>query len=159
MYLAPMDDAPTRQWPKIFAKSTIFALTAHNPMGVDAPAAANRAANDRLEYDLTEMRTTPRAWWHTFGFNAAEGWREDGFAVAFANEERVYGRMAVLKLARKYRQKAVYVYSFEDGHLMREVLFVGERYGRVEEGSKTRMAVLTAIPKTPLATRQSPLES
>ena len=34
---------------------------------------------------------SPRAWWHSFGFNEKEGWREEGFSVAFAPEERQVG--------------------------------------------------------------------
>ena len=38
---------------------------------------------------------SPRAWWHSFGFNEKEGWREDGFSVAFAPEERQYARQHI----------------------------------------------------------------
>ena len=153
LYMRPAADAPAIAWPRIFSKSTIFSLTASNPMGVEVPAAQNLAANARLEEDIKNLRQEPRAWWYSFGFNAAEGWRENGFSIAYAHDERVYGRVAVLKLARKYRQKAVYAYTFEEGHVVREVLFVGDRYGHIEEGSKERMAVMSAPPQTPLAAK------
>lgn len=153
LYMAPSRDAPKVEWPRIFQKSTVFALTGCNPMGVDAPAAANREANERLEQDIQELRPEPRAWWNSYGFNAEEGWREDGFCVAYANEERVYARMAVLKLARKYQQKAIYAYSYQDGQVVREVIFVGKRYGKTQEGSEETMAVLKTPPRTPLAAR------
>ena len=155
LYMAPNPEAPMRTWPRIFAKSTVFSLTASNPMGKEAPAAANERMNALLEEDIKNLRVvTPRAWWHSFGFNANEGWREDGFSVAFGHEERVYARMAILKLARKYRQKAVYAYSMQDGHLVRDVVFVGEKFGRVDETARERMAVLPAPPRTPLAAKE-----
>ena len=153
VYLAPDANAPTQPWPRIFAKSTIFSLTASNPMGVDAPAAQNEQMNALLEKDIVELRTEPRAWWRSFGFNAKEGWRENGFSVAYAHEERVYGRMAVLKLARKYRQKAIYAFSFEDGHVVRDVIFVGNKYGKLDESYRERMAILPSAPATPLAAK------
>ena len=153
LYLAPSADAPTIKWPRIFAKSTVFALTGSNPMGKEASAAANEYANERLQQDIERLRPEPRAWWHSFGFHSGEGWRENGFCVAYANEERVFGRMAVLKLARKYRQKAVYAYSYQDGHIVREVLLVGEKYGKTQEGTQERMTVLTKPPRTPLAAK------
>ena len=36
-----------------------------------------------------------------------EGWREEGFSVAFAPEERQYARQYMQKLAYKYRQAAI----------------------------------------------------
>ena len=65
----------------------------------------------------------------------------------------------MLKLARKYRQKAIYAYSFEpaadgpkgSGYLVRDVIWVGTDYGRVDEGERTRMGVLPAPPRTQLA--------
>ena len=75
LYLAPMPskppDPPTA-WPKIFAKGVVFALTASNPMGIDAPAAENQAANEALEQDILDLQRrqmAPRAWWRSFGFN------------------------------------------------------------------------------------------
>jgi len=161
MYLAPSADAPPFQWPRIMGKSTVFALTAWNPHGEDAPADYNREANARLQEDLLALKPTPRAVWRSFGFNTKEGWREDGFCVAYATEERVYARKAILKLARKHQQKAVYVYNFERdpnspstvGHVVREVLWVGESYGNTDESSREKMAILPTPPPTPLAAR------
>ena len=153
LYMMPSADAPAREWPRIFAKSAIFSLTASNPMGMEAPAAANVRMNELLEEDLKRLRPEPRAWWHSYGFNVNEGWRENGFSVAYGYEERVYGRQAILKLARKYRQKAVYMYVFEDGHLQRDVIMVGEKYGKSAEGAKEKMAILPSPPRSPLAAK------
>ena len=95
VYLAPVaDDLPAAPvaWPKIFAKSVIFSITASNPMGFQVPPEANLAANAALEEDIRNMQRpcTPRAWWRSFAFDATEGlqpreqadregasWRED----------------------------------------------------------------------------------
>ena len=55
LYMAPNPDAKPRAWPRIWRRSMVFSLTAHNPMGEDAPADVNRAMNDRLEKDLEEL--------------------------------------------------------------------------------------------------------
>ena len=86
LYMAPKADAAARPIPRLVAKSTIFSLTAWNPMGKDAPYATNEAQNEYLARDLTKLRPEPRAVWQAFGFHVNEGWRENGFSVAFANE-------------------------------------------------------------------------
>ena len=57
----------------------------------------NVEANQKLQADLVDWKgnPSPRAWWHSFGFNEKEGWREDGFSVAFAPEERQYARQHI----------------------------------------------------------------
>lgn len=153
----PTDKPATVAWPKIFAKSVVFSLTASNPLGADAPAEWNLRANEALEKDILKMeqsrQLSPRAWWRSFGFNAQEGWREEGFSVAFAMEERAYARVAMIKLAHKYRQAAIYAYTHEDGQLMREVLWV-DPAKRQAHSSKERMHVLKKAPPSPLAARE-----
>ena len=123
-------------------------------MGETASAEYNQAANKSLEEDIQEMKIVPRAWWHSYGFNINEGWREDGFSLAFDPAERQYARQAVLKLAKKYKQAAVYVYTFKDGTVVREVLWVSasKHAAMAKEGDK--MEVLSAVPASPLAARQ-----
>ena len=145
--------APTTNWPKIFSKSVVFSLTASNPMGVDVPAAQNRAANARLQSDIEALKVKPRAWWHSFGFNVQEGWREDGFSIAFAPDERVYARMAVLRLAIKHRQAAVYYYRVEDGQLFREVIWLNPTKQEEHGGTREVMAVLAEPPRSELAAK------
>ena len=140
-------------WPRIFAKSVVFSMTAWNPMGKDSPMEQNVYRNSRLAKEISELRRPePRAVWHSYGFNAHEGWREDGFSIAYAWEERVYGQVAILKLARKYEQAAVYMYSVDKdtGELVREVLWVDARKHK-EHGTKETMQVLKEPPQTPLA--------
>lgn len=156
LYLAPAPaDAPPpprTDWPRLFAKGAVFSFTAHNPMGVDAPAEWNRKANEALEKDIREMHNAPRAWWHSFGFNAGEGWREDGFSLAFAREERVFARRNVLQLAHKYRQAAIYAYTVQDGQLVRETVWV-DKAKQAAHGSQELMRVLDAPPDTALAAK------
>jgi hypothetical protein len=166
LYMAPSSTAPDpMKWPRIFSKGIVFSLTASNPMGEDAPAAWNRQANAALEHEITHLRSQvqPRAWWHSFGFNAQEGWREDGFSLAFAYEERAYARNTMVKLAHKYRQAAIYAYTVEDGYLVREVVWVDLKK-QEQHGSKEYMHVLAAPPPTSLAKKdwqppESPADS
>ena len=96
LYLVPASSKeggkPPAAWPKVFSKGVVFSLTASNPMGIEATSEQNREANERLQEDILLLErsatTCPRAWWHSFGFNVKEGWREDGFSIAYANEER-----------------------------------------------------------------------
>lgn len=161
LYLAPESTSGSQSravWPEIFVKGTIFSLTASNPMGKDAPAAANRRANSKLEEEIKLMSEgqfdiTPKAWWRSFGFNAHEGWREDGFSIAFANDERMSARKMVLNLAQKYDQAAIYQFQSEDGTVVREVVWVSKAKQETHGGSKERMVVLREVPATELAAR------
>ena len=149
---AAKEDEKKPAWPRIFSKSVVFSMTAWNPMGKDAPLQQNVYRNQKLEKELDRLKPEPRAIWHSYGFNAQEGWREDGFSIAYAHEERIYGKVAILKLARKYEQLAVYMYTVdkESGELVREVLWV-DALKHEEHGSKETMSVLKAPPSTPLA--------
>ena len=155
LYLAPLPPgaAPPEsvEWPKVLAKSAVFALTAHNPMGEAAPAAVNREANRKLQADIASLRPVPRAWWHSFGFSAEEGWREDGFCVAFATDERRFARAQVLKLARAYRQAAIYQFSYKDGVLLREVVWCDPTKQEQAAEAPERMAPLRMPPQSELA--------
>lgn len=159
LYLAPCPAGkppPPAKWPKLFAKGVIFSLTAHNPMGQDAPPEWNRRANEALEADIGKLQNgrgcAPRAWWRSFGFNAQEDWREDGYSLAFATEERLYARQAVLKLAHKYRQAAIYAYTYDGGIVTREVIWV-EPSKHQDLGAKEQMMVVPQAPTTRLAAR------
>ena len=50
-------------------------------------------------------------------------------------------RTAMLRLAHKYRQAAIYAYSCENGALMREVVWV-DASKQASHGSKERMCVV-----------------
>jgi hypothetical protein len=120
-------------------------------MGEAAPAAVNREANRKLQADIASLRPVPRAWWHSFGFSAEEGWREDGFCVAFATDERRFARAQVLKLARAYRQAAIYQFSYKDGVLLREVVWCDPTKQEQAAEAPERMAPLRMPPESELA--------
>lgn len=98
----------------------IFALTAYNPLGQDAPTSENLAANALLAADLAQLQQkfastsdkddAPTVHvWNSFGF--APDWRENGFVVAFeAALTAKDAERAVVDLARTYRQGAIYKY-------------------------------------------------
>ena len=108
----PGDPAPT-PFPHIVASSRLFALTGFNPMGEDRPIGENRAANEKLVLDIQAMTPAPKAWWRAFGF--AHDWREDGFVLAYDPEHGDAGEKAVVDLAVKYGQGAIYAYEPVDG--------------------------------------------
>ena len=83
-------------------------------------------------------RPAPAARWHSFGFNAAEGWREAGFSLAFAAADAERGRAATLGLARKYEQAAIYEYGVREGKLYRTVVWCDGRPPRAGgDGGRT----------------------
>ena len=107
-------DDPTREnaktFPDIVTSSRSFALTGFNPLGTKTAMAKNRLANEALRDDLDALRRPrPRAVWASFGF--AHDWREDGFVVAFDEADAAEGRAAIVELAMKYGQGAVYEYA------------------------------------------------
>ena len=55
------------------------------------------------------MTPAPKAWWRAFGF--AHDWREDGFVLAYDPEHGDAGEKAVVDLAVKYGQGAIYAYE------------------------------------------------
>ena len=129
-YLAPASEQPPgfpagRKWPPVF-DGVVFCLTAWNPMGVDAPPEFNEHANKLLLKDLAKLRSPrPRALWRGFGFTGAGTWREEGFWVSYKEEHTTEGEAAILGLASKYRQAAIYVHRAREGRLMRHVLWTG----------------------------------
>ena len=94
----------------------------------------------------------PTAVWHSFGFNLAEGWREDGFSVAYRAEHANAGRKEIMRLANKYRQAAIYSYRVDrEGRLVRSVVWCDEKTVTTSE----TMAIVTQPPDSPLAGRRS----
>ena len=81
--------------------------------------------------------------------------REDGFCVAFATDERRFARAQVLKLARAYRQAAIYQFSYKDGVLLREVVWCDPNKQEQAAEAPERMAPLRLRmpPQSELAVR------
>ena len=71
--------------------------------------------------------------------------------MAFASEERAFAQVAVLRLAQKYRQKAIYAYRVEDGAVVREVVWVDPTVPVAPTSGKEKMRILEKAPSTPLA--------
>ena len=95
--------------PPIARTQYLFAVTAHNPMGVETLAERNRRANDALLEDLKRIPNAT-ATWESFGFSAE--WREDGYVCAFEDGEE--GRETMVAIAKKYAQGAIYAYEAHD---------------------------------------------
>jgi hypothetical protein len=95
--------------PPIARTQYLFAVTAHNPMGVEMLAERNRRANDALLEDLKRIPNAT-ATWESFGFSAE--WREDGYVCAFEDGEE--GRETMVAIAKKYAQGAIYAYEAHD---------------------------------------------
>mgnify|MGYP002824084048 CR=1 FL=1 len=49
--------------------------------------------------------------WRAYGVDVTEGWREDGFVLAYEPEDGDAGEKAAVDLAVKYGQGAIYAYS------------------------------------------------
>ena len=92
--------------PSIVNDMYLFAVTGHNPLGVEVDAATNAAAKTKLLVDLRALRDA-RAMWPSFGFSA--DWREDGYVCAFDDRER--GLEVMVQVAIKYAQGAIYAYE------------------------------------------------
>jgi nucleoside-triphosphatase THEP1 len=61
--------------------------------------------------------TRARRRWPSYGFS--DGWREDGYVVGFDLEDADEGRRAMVALAVKYAQGAIYEYAWVSERTMR----------------------------------------
>lgn len=100
--------------PPMFAKHTVFALTAFDPPGVTRTLEENTQANEQmwgqLQQEFSRSAVTPVAAHRSFGFDLAEGWREDGFCVVVDNTDSTRAREIVLRVAAQFRQGAIFQY-------------------------------------------------
>jgi hypothetical protein len=78
----------------------------------------------RLAAAAETFSPAPTAWWRAFGF--AADWREDGFVVAYAPEDAAAGQAAVVAMAVRYGQCAIYAYEpiagRQGGYLLRRTV-------------------------------------
>ena len=91
----------------------VLALTAFDPPGTTRDRSSNAAANDLLWKDIKQLSLPPSCAWRSFGFDLEEGWREDGFCLAFDAARADAGRKAVVELARAHAQGAIFEYEFD----------------------------------------------
>ena len=104
------------------ALAAAFALTAFDPPGASRTRRANEMANGVLwRAHLSALPFT--ACWRGFGVDVGEGWREDGFVLAFP--DAAAARAAVVRAAAAADQGAIYEYAVRGGALYRRTLGVG----------------------------------
>ena len=100
-----------------------FALTAFDPPGVSRTREANGEANVALWAALEALEARPKRAWRAFGCDLDEGWREDGFVLAYADAAAAAAaRPGVLAAAKAFDQGAIYEYHERDGALLRRTL-------------------------------------
>lgn len=101
--------------PAALRNNTVMALTAFDPPGTSRDRAENAAANKLLWEDIMQLSIAPTCAWQSYGFDLEEGWREDGFCLAFARADADAARHQVLELAKKYDQGAIFQYVYDEG--------------------------------------------
>lgn len=104
-----------KKLPSVIRGMVLYALTGSNPMGVDHEEEWNAAANKRMRQDIQKLQNPmPRYTWDAFGFGAQDDWREEGFVVAYDQLEKESSKDALIDLARKYEQAAIYEFVVEE---------------------------------------------
>lgn len=130
VFLAPLEDAggpgTPMAFPAVFSSRVrIFALTAFDPPGEARSLEDNTRENHKLAEEILTMAPRPARVWPSFGFHLREGWREDGFCLVFERppsdddgdaerwrlEARAAQTAAVVALAVRFRQGAVFGYE------------------------------------------------
>ncbi|EQC35863.1 hypothetical protein SDRG_06613 [Saprolegnia diclina VS20] len=108
---APSEGA--MEYPDSVLASHLFAIMAWNPMGLRASDDDNDRTHKALITDIRSLPLAPGFWVAPF-FGFSENWREPGFVVACPVEDTgavASTREAVLALAAKYQQGAIYEYT------------------------------------------------
>lgn len=100
--------------PAVLRSNIVMALTAFDPPGTTRDRAGNAAANELLWKDIMQLSISPTCAWQSYGFDLEEGWREDGFCLAFARTDADAARPQVLQLAKKYQQGAIFEYWYDE---------------------------------------------
>jgi hypothetical protein len=102
--------------PTIVQDHCMFALTGYNPMGQDRDLESNQKANIELKRELQQL-TNPKPQHILDSFGFAQDWREDGFVVAYKKTDEQAGQAAIIDLAKKYKQGAIYGFTtvMQDG--------------------------------------------
>ena len=103
------------------AGGAAFAVTAFDPPGVERTRDENARENGKLWAMLKAAGAD--AAWRAYGVDVTEGWREDGFVLAFA--DAAAGRRRVAAAARAFDQGAIYEYTLTQGAVARRTLGVG----------------------------------
>lgn len=96
--------------PALLHQNHHFALTAFNPPGVSRTLEENTKANEQMWQVLRQLSPAPLAVHRAFGFNLHEDWREDGFCLTFPSSQVPQARQAILAIAAKFSQGAIFEY-------------------------------------------------
>ena len=101
--------------PETLCSHLLLVTTAFDPLGEKKRTLeANAAANARMWASIQAMEPAPAKVWPCFGYSLADGWREDGFCLAFlvpgGEEEADAARAAVAAMAREFGQGAMFEY-------------------------------------------------
>ena len=100
--------------PETLCSHVLFCMTAFDPPGEERTLGENAAANARMWASIQAMEPAPAKVWPCFGYSLADGWREDGFCLAFlvpgGEEEADAARAAVAAMAREFGQGALFEY-------------------------------------------------
>ena len=117
LVLVPSPERPSESGgalPEILCTHVLFCMTAFDPPGEKRTLDENAAANARMWTDIKAMeQPAPVHVWPTWGYNLAEGWREDGFCLAFSiadDDQMDAARDAVVSIAASFGQGAVFEY-------------------------------------------------
>ena len=96
----------------VLPAGTYVIVTAHNPMGARADPASNDSAARALAASVRDMRPSPAAVLPTLSIDPGEGgfdaWNEPGVAAMLPETEPGAARTALIRLARRHGQAAVY---------------------------------------------------
>jgi len=128
VFMAPVTDTPdpskSVKFPVVFTNTMrIFAMTAFDPPGESRSLEENARENHKLADAILAMRPRPAFVWPSFGFDLREGWREDGFCLAFLPPKGSIERgswspeayealsAVVVALAKRFRQGAIFGYE------------------------------------------------
>ena len=73
-----------------------------------------RKKEEKMGMGIGVVRTTVLLFRMTPRFDLEDGWREDGFCLAYDKERAGAARDAVLDIARKHQQGAIFEYVYDD---------------------------------------------
>ena len=132
-------DDDTFQFPSWLQRKQVFALTGHNPRGVEVDRARNERANEKLEEKIKKLIASrgsrgkeAATYWPSFGFSSEDDWREDGYAVAFSDLDAT-AESDVVRLAKEFEQGAIYKYRWINDERRMERKTVGALMMETEE--------------------------
>ena len=132
-------DDDTFQFPSWLQRKQVFALTGHNPRGVEVDRARNERANEKLEEKIKQLIASrgsqgkdQATYWPSFGFSSEDDWREDGYAVAFSDLDAT-AESDVVRLAKEFEQGAIYKYRWINDEKRMERKTVGALMMETEE--------------------------